>query len=473
MASASAGRPGKASPAAGALRILRSTSVRLALGYAGLFIASSLLLGGLLWWLTAGYLDREIEAVILSDTRAVSDSLRDFGLAGAVDTVRERIGRYGDQNAIYLLTGPTLAPVAGNLDGWPVQAGRAAGWYQADMVRGGTVHATRLLHIALPGGFHLLVGRDVQELIELRAVILEALAIAAAAALLLGILGAFLVRRAAQRRVEAINRTAAAIVQGDLAQRLPTRESADEFDQLADTVNRMLEQIEQLVEGVRNVSNAIAHDLRTPLAEVRVRLEEVLRNRPPQEATFEAIDETLQEIDRVMAMFNALLRLAEIDSGVRRSGFRPVDLASVVEEVVELYGPTAEAGQITLAVEDEPGLMVQGDPFLLAQALGNLLDNAVKFSPLGGRVLLSLARRADDRILVTVADQGPGIPDCEKERVAERFFRGDASRGTAGFGLGLSVVASVARLHGGSLVLADAAPGLVASLALPAAPPAG
>src|SRR6185312_12364638 len=196
MASASAGRPGKASPTAGALRILRSTSVRLALGYAGLFIASSLLLGGLLWWLTAGYLDREIEAVILSDTRAVSDSLRDFGLAGAVDTVRERIGRYGDQNAIYLLTGPTLAPVAGNLDGWPVQAGRAAGWYQADMVRGGTVHATRLLHIALPGGFHLLVGRDVQELIELRAVILEALAIAAAAALLLGILGAVLVRRA-------------------------------------------------------------------------------------------------------------------------------------------------------------------------------------------------------------------------------------------------------------------------------------
>src|SRR5579859_4508569 len=150
-------------------RLLRSTSVRLALGYAGLFIVSSLLLVGLLWWLTAGYLDREIDAVILSDTRTVGDSLRDFGLPGAVDLVRTRVGEHGDENAIYLLTGPLLRPIAGNLDAWPAQVGREPGWYQADMVHGGHIHATRLLHIALSGGYHLLIGRDVQDRIELRA----------------------------------------------------------------------------------------------------------------------------------------------------------------------------------------------------------------------------------------------------------------------------------------------------------------
>lgn len=450
------------------IRVLRSTSLRLALGYAGLFIASSLLLVGLLWWRTTAYLDREIDAVILADTQAIADRFRDFGLEGAVETVSERAAASQDENAIYLLADPALAPVAGNLSAWPLQVGRAPGWHQAAMVHKGQIRATRLLNVALPGGFHLLIGRDVQDRIAVRNLILHGLGWAAGAALLLAVLGGLLLRRGLLARVETINRTAAAIVHGDLARRLPVRGSPDEFDQLGQTINTMLEQIQQLIEGIRNVSNVLAHDLRTPIAELRTRLEELLQARPPPEATFEAIEQMVVDVDRVMGMFSALLRLAEIDSGVRRAGFRPIDPAEPVRAAAELYGPTLETREITFNLTLPSGLTVTGDPLLLAQAVANLLDNAGKYTPRGGAVALILAADAAGRIAITVADDGPGIAEPERARATDRFYRGDASRGTAGVGLGLSVVAAVARLHGGSLLLADNHPGLIASLILPA-----
>jgi signal transduction histidine kinase len=457
------------------IRVLRSTSLRLALGYAGLFIASSLLLVGLLWWRTAAYLDREIDAVILADTQAIADRFRDFGLQGAIATVSERAAASQDENAIYLLADPALAPVAGNLSAWPLQVGRAPGWHQADMVHKDQIRATRLLSVALPGGFHLLIGRDVQDRIAVRNLILNGLAWAAGAALVLAVLGGLLLRRALLRRVETINRTAAAIVHGDLARRLPVRGSPDEFDQLGQTINVMLEQIQHLIEGIRNVSNVLAHDLRTPIAELRTRLEELLQARPPPAATFETIEQVIADVDRVMAMFSALLRLAEIDSGVRRAGFRLIDPAEPVRAAAELYGPALEAKEIgfTSALPGglPGGLVVHGDSVLLAQAVANLLDNAGKFTPRHGAVSLTLAADGDQLIAITVADNGPGIPEAERAQVTERFYRGDASRGTAGVGLGLSIVAAVARLHGGSLLLADNHPGLIASLILPAPPP--
>jgi methyl-accepting chemotaxis protein len=264
------------------IRLLRSTSVRLALGFAGLFIASSLILVGILWWQTASYLDREIDAVILADANAVGDGLRNFGLRGAIDAINARIGRSGDANALYFLADPTLSPIAGNLAAWPLTVPRATGWFQTDMVHGGELHETRLLHVRLADGFHLLIGRDVHDREAIRRLVLVGLGWAGGAALVLAVLGGLLVRRAALQRVELINRTAAAIVEGDLAHRVPLRQSGDEFDQLAATVNRMLEQIQTLVEGVRNVSNAIAHDLRTPLAELRVRLEALAARRAPR-----------------------------------------------------------------------------------------------------------------------------------------------------------------------------------------------
>jgi len=284
--------------------------------------------------------------------------------------------------------------------------------------------------------------------------------------MLLAVLGGLLVRRSVLRRIEAINRTTRAIVGGDLSRRVPSRESSDEFDQLTKTINSMLGQIEILVEGIRNTSNAIAHDLRTPLAELRSRLEGVLRGGRLDAPESAEIGEAVADIDRLIGIFNALLRLAELDSGVQRAAFSRIDLAALVVEVSEIYGPIAEDKGQSLAVDVGNRPAVVGDPFLIAQAVGNLLDNAIKYTRPQGAISARLVARSDGRIAVTVTDNGPGIPEGERARTVERFYRGDASRGTPGVGLGLTLVSAVARLHGGALEFDDNSPGLIASLVL-------
>lgn len=455
--------------------MLHSTSLRLALGYAALFIASSLLLVGLLWWNTTGYLDRETDAVIAADTRAIGDRLSDFGLAGAIQTMNERVeAESADGKAIYLLSDPRLRPLGGNVDAWPLKVGPAPGWYEVELVYRGKLHATRILHVVLPGNYQLLVGRDVQERVAIRNLFLRSLIWIGAIVVGFALLGGWLLRRGVQSRIENINRTATAIVQGDLARRVPAGPGNDEFDQLVQTINRMLDQIQQLIEGVRNVSNAIAHDLRTPLAEVRARLESLLRRAEGPEATLDEVAAAIGGIDRLIGIFNALLRLAEIDSGLRRAGFKTVDLAALVADTAELYGPAAEARGLSFTLETAPGLTADGDPSLLAQAVGNLLDNAIKYTPSGGNIRLGLVRDGANGVAITVTDTGPGLTEEERGRATDRFYRGDSSRSAAeGVGLGLSLVAAIAKLHGGSLRLEDHMPeqtprGLRAVLALPA-----
>ena len=447
-------------------RFLRSTSIRLALGYAGLFIVSSLILVGFLWWRTASYLDREIDAVIIADTQAIGDRLRDFGLSGAIQTINERISRTADEHTVYLLTDPKLTPIAGNIDAWPLDVGRPQGWYQVQLVRDDKPYPTRVFNVRMPGDFHLLVGRDVQSRVVVRGLILQSLIWAGLVAVLLAVSGGLLVRRSVLRRVEAINRTARAIVQGDFSQRVPTRDSSDEFDQLTQIINNMLGQIQVLIEGIRNTSNAVAHDLRTPLTELRSRLEGLLRGPDSSEAVADELQEAISDIDRLIGIFNALLRLSELDSGVRRAGFRRIELADLIAEVAEVYEPIAEEKGIALNVDVSERPVLDGDPFLLAQAVGNLLDNAIKYTPENGVISVSLRGSTDGKAVIAVADNGPGIATEERGRVVERFYRGDASRRTPGVGLGLSVVAAVARLHGGMLEFADNQPGLVASLFL-------
>jgi len=451
------------------LRLLRSTSVRLALMFAILFAVAALLLASLIWWRTGAYLDNETDAVISADIQAIGDRLRDFGLPGAMATIQERVAETADEHAIYLLVDPTLTPVAGNLSAWPAAVGAGQGWYQAALERDGHPYAARLLHVSLRGGFQLLVGRDVQSRMAIRTLILNALGWATLATLGLAILGGLLVRRAVLGRIALVNRTTAAIVQGDLSQRLPAGDGSDEFGRLARTINEMLAQIELLIDGVRNASNAVAHDLRTPLAELRARLEGIGRNAsadaPVPEPVKAALQDAIGDVDRLVGISNALLRLAEIDSGARRAGFRAVTLGPLVVQVGELYAALAEEKGAALAVDAAAGVEVIGDPDMLAQAVGNLLDNAVKYAP-GGRIALSLARRDDGRAVITVADNGPGIPESERDKAVVRFYRGDASRGSPGQGLGLAEVAAVAKLHGGALELGDNAPGLKATLVL-------
>lgn len=256
-------------------------------------------------------------------------------------------------------------------------------------------------------------------------------------------------------------------MEGDLSRRVPTRGSSDEFDRLAQTINAMLVQIERLIEGVRNASNVVAHDLRTPLALLRARLETLIRARPSLEVTYDEIQSAVGDIDRVVDIFNALLRLAEIDSGVRRAGFRDFALSPLIADLLELYEPVAVEKEIRLSANLAEKVTVHGDPNLLAQAIGNLVDNAIKYSPGGGNVSLQIAPDIQDQFSITVSDDGPGIAESDKPRVVERFYRGNRGSETEGIGLGLSVVDAVARLHGGMFRMTDNCPGLVATLVLP------
>jgi signal transduction histidine kinase len=326
-----------------------------------------------------------------------------------------------------------------------------------------------VVRAALPGGYSLLVGRDLARLRPLETRFWYGLAAAAGVLLMFGLIGALLARRAVLSRIDGISQTASRIVRGDLSHRLPLGRRDDEFDTLSRIINRMLDQIEQLVHGVSNVSNSIAHDLRTPLTELRSRLEELAINRPSNDETFAEIEAAVADVDRVIGVFNALLRLAELDSGASRSGFVEVDAADAAAKAVEFYQPYAELKGISLSFDQKGTGPILGDPVLLAQAIGNLIDNAVKFTPGNGRVAVETRLRDDGAVEITVADNGPGIPDPEKPKVTERFYRGDLSRGTPGVGLGLSLVGAVAKLHVGSLELTDNHPGLRARMILSSA----
>lgn len=269
-------------------------------------------------------------------------------------------------------------------------------------------------------------------------------------------------------KVDEIRDAASRIVEGDLSRRLSPAGGGKELEMLVHTVNRMLDQIDNLMQAVRHTSNAIAHDLRTPLTELRLRLEELLKTRPPQTTTFAAIDNAVADLDRTLAIFNALLRLAEIDTGRRRAGFVEVDVSALVDEVAEFYRPLAELKGIELSVRLGQHLVTLGDPAMLAQAIGNLIDNALKYAPSGSLVVAETSRASAQAIEIVVADNGPGIPDEEKPRAVERFYRGENPSGAPGVGLGLTLVAAVARLHDGALVLSDNHPGLRASVSVKA-----
>jgi hypothetical protein len=310
------------------------------------------------------------------------------------------------------------------------------------------------------------VGRDVDRFKPIERRFWYGLAAAVAVLTVAGVFGALLIRRALLARIQSTQQTVAAIMRGDLSHRLKVRSSGDELDTLAQTINRLLEQIEQLVHGISNVSNSIAHDLRTPLAELRSRLEELALTRPAAEETFAEIDAAVADVDGVIRIFNALLRLAEIDAGLRRSNFVETDVAELAAKAVEFYLPAAELEGLTLAFSDPGTVGARCDPVLLAQAVNNLIDNSLKFVAAGGHIEVAVTRPSDDSVAVTVADDGPGIPEADRPRAAQRFFRGDASRGTRGVGLGLSLVEAIAKLHGGALTLADNRPGLRAQMTI-------
>jgi signal transduction histidine kinase len=454
--------------------MMRSSAVSLALGYVLLGIAALVLFAAPLWYAWQVTIQDGRAEFLQADAQRLTDVYRRDGAEGLKTFIDARVQMQIANERILLLTDASLRPLAGNLRAWPAAVPIVPGNYTIDFnpenqgAPGNRRAQTALIHVAqLSGGYYLLVGRDNALFAPLQTRFWYGLAAAVAVLSIAGLLIGLITRRALMSRVNSIRQTVSAIIHGDLTHRLPTQLNDDELNTLSRTINGMLEQIELLVHGVRNVSNSIAHDLRTPLAELRSRLEELALIRPPAEQTYAEIDGAVADVDRVIRIFDALLRLAEIDAGLRRSGFVTLDVADLVANAVEFYAPAAELKNIDLELRAAGPLPVSGDPILLAQALGNLIDNALKYAPEHGAIVVAALRRGDSDAEISVSDNGPGIADSEKYKVVERFYRGDASRGTPGVGLGLSLVQAVAKLHGSSLVLSDQNPGLRAAVSLP------
>lgn len=448
------------------MKVPRSSALTLSVGYIGLGLAALALFAAPLWYAWRVTIQEGRNEILQSDALRLTEVFRREGPPGLISYINTRVGMQIAGERQLLLADAALKPLAGNLAAWPANVPAKAGTYTVRFELDNRMTDVAVVHALLAGGYHLLVGRDTARYAPLERRFWYALAGAVAILSVLGAFGGILIRRALMARIHGIRQTVSAIIQGDLSHRLPTHRSGDELNTLSRTINGMLDQIEQLIHGIRNVSNAIAHDLRTPLAELRSRLEELALTKPSAEHTFAEIDAAVADVDQVIRIFNALLRLAEIDSGLRRSGFVPVDVAAVAAAAVEFYQPAAELRGTTLSLEIAGPAPVRGDPVLLAQALGNLIDNALKYTPRDGTIMVAVRVGDGGSVEIVVADSGPGIPDAEKPKAVERFYRGDASRCTPGVGLGLSLVDAVARLHGSELKLEDNHPGLRARIVL-------
>jgi signal transduction histidine kinase len=447
--------------------MLRSSALSLALGYVALGITALVLFAAPLWYAWQVTIQEGRAEILQVDAQRLADVFRRDGAEGARSFIDARVRMQIAAERILLLTDASLHPMSGNLPAWPPNVPLVPGNYKVKVELGDHGMQMALVHVTTLGSYHLLVGRDNALFAPLQTRFWYGLAAAIAVLSIAGLLIGLITRRALLIRIDSIRQTVSAIIHGDLQHRLPTHLNDDELNTLSRTINGMLEQIELLVHGVRNVSNSIAHDLRTPLAELRSRLEELALIRPPAEQTYAEIDGAVADVDSVIRIFDALLRLAEIDAGLRRSGFVALDVADLAANAVEFYAPAAELKNIDLTFRSDGPVSVSGDPVLLAQALSNLIDNALKYAPVNGAIEVAVHKRGDGTAQVSVSDNGPGIDDSEKGKVVERFYRGDASRGTPGVGLGLSLVQAVAKLHGSALELADGNPGLRVAITMP------
>ena len=456
--------------------IVGTHAFRLAALYFLVFAAS--VLGVLLFvYLTsAGFVERQTEATLDAEITGLAEQYAQRGLSGLIQIVAARsAGDRGDA-MIYLVTDPDGKPLTGNIAAWPAGVPTRSAWLSFALER--TVNGRSELHPAqgrlfvIPGGYRLLVGRDISDAAAFRSEVRTTLLWAGSIALGMGLIGGTVMSRNLLRRVEQVNRTSERVMAGNLSDRIPLHGTRDEFDQLAANLNRMLDQIERLMTAMREVTDDVAHDLRTPLSRLRTRLELALVGPPgasPPGASpsgtdlsaggqSEAIRDAIDEADRLLATFNALLSIAELEAGARRDQTAPLDLSEVARSAAELYEPVAEEKGFTLTVMAAPGVSIRGNRHLLSQAVTNLLDNALKYAG-GGQIELRVFAENGQAIL-EISDQGPGIPEADRHSVLDRFVRLEPSRTAPGNGLGLSLVRAIARRHDGSVTLQDNRPGL-------------
>ncbi len=452
-----------------ATKILRSSTLRLSILHMAAFGLSVLVLLWFIYSSTAGFMERQTDETINAEIQGLAEQYSQLGLTGLIRVIKSRVAKDKAGSSVYLLTDWKFNPLAGNLPDWPKFKDTGSGWFDATLedTENFEPRRVRMRYFLLPGNFHLVVGRDVSERIKVERLIVDALIWGMLLTVVLGGAGGVLTSRWMLKRIDVITKASREIMNGDLTRRIPTRGAGDEFDRLAENLNAMLDQIGRLMDGVKQVSNNIAHDLRGPLNRIRSGLEITLARPQEPEACRQALERAITEIDGLLQTFNALLTIAQAESGARRQDFTDIDLTRLAADAAELYEPVAEEAGLSLEVHLAPQVTVPGNRHLLSQALANLLDNAVKYTPDGGRVTLSLTTGPAGPEL-TVADTGPGIPAEHREFVLERFTRLESSRNTPGSGLGLSLVAAAAGLHQAELRLGDNRPGLRVTLAFPA-----
>ena len=449
--------------------LLRTQAFRIVLVYVVLFAFSVAALLAFTYWNTRRTLDAQTDQIIAAEITGLADVWQHRGLQGLAEAVRER-SLHGGQ-ALYLMTDGRHRIIAGNLDTWPQVVFLPHEFIEFDYERpvDGALEMRRARGrvFTLTGGFVLLVAQDVHERYLTTRMFTTTLPWTVALILLLGLAGGALMSRNMLRRLDSINRTSGEIIAGDLSRRVPLAGSGDEFDTLAENLNRMLDRIERLMKGLREVTDSVAHDLRTPLNRLRNRLEEMASRRAGGGGDTGDIERAIAEADKLIGTFNALLLIAETDAGTTRVGMTVLDLYPLAADVAELYEPLAEERKIALVMLQGENLAIEGNRSLIAQALANLVDNAIKYTPEGGRVSIAATSGAAG-IDLTVADSGPGIGIEDRARVVERFVRLEASRNSPGTGLGLSLVAAVAHFHNAELLLQDNVPhGLKAILRFP------
>jgi hypothetical protein len=458
-------------------KLLRTTAFRLTLVYLLVFALFAAFLLVYFAFNTRRLVTAQIESTVDAEIGGLAEQYNQGGVRRLVFVVEQRSRRPG--SSLYLVTAPNGEGLAGNVGSLEPGILDKPGWIETAYHRieepALTEHHALARVFLLPAGFRLLVGRDLEERERIFGIVAAAGRWSVAIVIILGIAGGVFVTRRVLKRVDAMTYTTQTIMAGDLSGRLPVGGSGDELDRLALNLNAMLERIEALMRGLKEVSDNVAHDLKTPLTRLRNRCEEALRS-ANSEAEFRAVlDATIAESDELIRTFNALLLIARTESGEAREDMTEFDAADVARGVADLYEPVAEEAGLMLRVETDPSPMI-GNRELVGQALANLLDNAIKYAAPTGKPanganheIAVTSHGNDSTIQLTVGDQGPGIPEADRERVIGRFIRLEQSRSKPGSGLGLSLASAVARLHGGKLKLENNAPGLRATLELPRA----
>ncbi len=443
-------------------KTLRSSTLKLALVCVALFSAAVFLLLGYVYWSTAGYLRSRSDHLISAERAMLVEAYDSAGRDGLVAAIEGRIAEQRLENGVYLLADASFAVIAGNLQSWPaaLRGTAGSGNFRAPEWKPNAAERPllRATYNTLPDGSHLLVGRDIDDLDEFVETINTALAWGVALMFVLaGVAGVSVTRRTVGR-IEAINATSRAIMRSGLGRRIPLRGTSDEWDQLAENLNAMLQRIEELVQENKEVSDNVAHDLRTPLTRMRGRLERAYNGERDSERDRMLIGDTIQDLDQVLRTFSSLLRISQIEAHGRRAGFRVVNLAEIAGQVVELFDAAAEERGSRITFIGGASVAVLGDRDLLFDAISNLLDNAIRHGG-PGEIVVEVAEDATGPA-VSVADRGPGIPLDEHKRVFKRFYRLERSRSDPGNGLGLSLVAAVAQLHDARIEMVDNYPGL-------------